>query len=289
MDHPPVSAAKVARAGAAPAEMAGRRGSARVADSMTELSSEIRNNAEVTSVEKALDLLLHLAEAGSAGVTGLGRALGLPKSTAHRLLAALGRRGLVEHDERGRYRPGIRLVALGLGVLDREPVVAAARPVLEAEAAALGETLFLAGARGGRLVVLDKVEGTGFLRAAPRVGEEVPAHATATGKLYLAFAPEALAVRSDALERFTPRTCTARALEGELARVRRRGWAQNREEWVPGLAVVAAPVRAGGRLHGVVALAAPAVRLPAARVGRIAARVQTAAARVGARLGGSDA
>src|SRR5262249_12695820 len=264
---------------------------------MAESSSDIRNSPMypdsgegATSVEKALDLLLHLAGEGSAGVTELGLAVGIPKSTAHRLLAALGRRGLVEHDERGRYRPGIRRGALGRGVLDREPVVAAARPVLEAEAAALGETLFLAGARGGRLVVLDKVEGTGFLRAAPRVGEEVPAHATATGKLYLAFAPGELAGRTGALERFTPRTHASRAaLEDELTRVRRHGWARNREEWVPGLAVVAAPVRAGGRLHGVVALAAPAVRLPAAKVARLAARVQAAAARVGARLGGIDA
>jgi len=123
-----------------------------------------------SSVEKALDLLLHLATSGAFGVTALSRAVGLPKSTAHRLLAALGRRGLVERDAEGRYRPGMRLVALGLGVLDREPVVAAARSVLEAEAAALGETLFLAGARAGRLVVLDKVEGNGFLRASPRVG-----------------------------------------------------------------------------------------------------------------------
>jgi len=243
-----------------------------------------------TSVEKALDLLLHLAGEGSAGVTELGLAVGLPKSTAHRLLAALGRRGLVEHDERGRYRPGIRLVALGLGVLDREPVVAAARPVLKAEAAALGETLFLAGARGGRLVVLDKVEGTGFLRAAPRVGSEVPVHATAVGKLQLAFAPEDVVLPDGAWTRYTPQTPTSRrALEREVARARKRGWAENREEWVPGLAVVAAPVRAGGRLHGVVALAAPAVRLPAAKVARLAARVQAAAARVGARLGGIDA
>ena len=60
-------------------------------------------------------------------------------------------------------------MALGLGVLDREPVVAAARPELEAEARASGETLFLAAARGGRIAVLDKVEGTGFLCAAPTV------------------------------------------------------------------------------------------------------------------------
>ena len=165
----------------------------------------------LSTVEKAVELLYHLHESPAPqGVTAIGRALGVPKSSAHRLLTALSRRGLVEQDGRGRYGPGIGLVALGLGALEREPVVAAARPVLEQEADALGETFFLVGSRAGRLVVLDKAEGSGFLRAAPRVGSSVPVHATAAGKLYLAFAPEALAPSRGALERFTPRTLRRR-------------------------------------------------------------------------------
>jgi DNA-binding IclR family transcriptional regulator len=242
-----------------------------------------------TSVEKALDVLLHLHAVGTGGVSALARDLALPKSTAHRLLAALGRRGLVDQDAQGRYRPGLRLVALGLGVLDREPLVAAARSCLEAEAAASGETLFLAAARGGRLVVLDKVDGTGFLRASPRVGEVVPVHATATGKLYLAFAPDQLAGVDPAPARFTGRTVTSsRGLAREIARVRSRGWAENREEWLPGLAVVAAPVRASTRLHGVIALAAPAVRLSARQATKLAPRLASAARAVAAALEGSS-
>jgi DNA-binding IclR family transcriptional regulator len=83
------------------------------------------------AIEKALEVLFHLHAAGEArGVSAVGRALGLPKSSAHRLLAALAGRGLVERDGEGRWRPGMALVALGLGVLEREPVVMAARPVL---------------------------------------------------------------------------------------------------------------------------------------------------------------
>lgn len=238
-----------------------------------------------TSVEKALDVLFHLHGAGAAGVSEIARALALPKSTTHRLLGSLLRRGLVEQDEQGRYRPGLRLVALGLGVLDREPVVAAARPQLEAEARATGETLFLAAARGGRVVVLDKVEGTGFLRASPRVGEEVPLPVTATGRLHLAFAPESVTRSASTPSGFAERQALAR----EVALARRRGWAQNREEWIPGLAVVAAPVLAAGRLVAVVALAAPAVRLPAGQTGRFARRVVAAAERIGATLEGRSA
>ena len=239
------------------------------------------------TVEKALDVLFHLHAQGTPrGVTEIGRALGLPKSTTHRLVTALRRRGLVEPDARGRYRPGTALVSLGLGVLDREPVVALARPVLEREAEESGETLFLAGARAGRLVVLDKVEGTGFLRAAPRVGSEVPLHATAVGKLHLAFAPDAVKTTGP-LPRFTPRTRTTRtALAHDSARCRRRGWAENREEWQPGLAVVAAPVRVGERLEAALALAAPSVRLPAERTAAVARGLVAAAAEIAARLRG---
>ena len=111
----------------------------------------------LATVEKAIDLLFHLhAETDPRGVTAIGRALDLPKSTAHRLLSTLARRGLLERNSRGQYRPGIGLLALGLGCLDREPVVVAARPVLESEAQELGETVFLTSARAGAIVVLDK-------------------------------------------------------------------------------------------------------------------------------------
>jgi DNA-binding IclR family transcriptional regulator len=232
-----------------------------------------------TSVEKALDILLHLHGTGALGVTGIARGVELPKSTTHRLLASLARRRLVEQDENGRYRTGLRLVALGLGVLDREPVVAAARPLLEAEARASGESVFLAAARGGRIVVLDKVDGTGFLRAAPRVGEEVPIVGTATGRLHVALAPQCV-------EEPAAPNAARRALAQELARVRRSGWARSRNEWIPGLAVVAAPVWVGGRLLAAVALAAPAVRLLATHEERVARRLQKAAEQIRAALEG---
>lgn len=245
-------------------------------------------NGAANAVEKALGLLFHLhAQAAPVGLSAIGRALGLPKSSAHRLLASLAKHRLVEQDESGRYRPGIGLVALGLGVLEREPVVAAARPVLEEQARLLGETIFLCGLRGGQLVVLDKAEGTGFLRAAPRVGEAVPLHATAIGRLHLAFAPERVQLGAAPLERFTRHTRTQpAALRAAVDEARRQGWAANREEWMPGLHVVAAPILVRGRLEATLALAAPAFRVAEGSESRIARRLVEAAARVAERLEG---
>ncbi len=240
------------------------------------------------TVEKALDVLYHLHESeGPCGVTQIGRSLSLPKSTTHRLLVALGRRGLVERDPRGRYRPGMALVTLASRLLDREPVVAAARPVLEEHAQATGETLFLAAARAGRILVLDKEEGSGFLRAAPRVGSEIPIYATAIGKLYLTLAPDAVALPDGPVHAYTPRTCLpGPALDREIARVRTQGWASNIDEWVPGLTGLAAPVLQAGRLVAAVAVAGPSARFPPSQHGRFVREIMTAGRAIAARLEG---
>jgi len=248
-----------------------------------------------TAIDKAIDVLFQLhREAAPQGITALSRALGLPKSSAHRLLKSLRGRGLVERDERGRYRPGVALVALGLGALEREPVVEIARPLLEAEARAIGETVFLVGARAAQLIVLAKVEGTGFLRAAPRVGSAVPVHATAVGKLYLALDPRCLEEsratenRSEPmLERFTAHTpSTRRDLERSVARVAERGYAESHGEWIPGLSVVAAPILCGGKLLAALAIALPSARVTDEDFARIAQRAVAAAQEVAARIEG---
>jgi len=241
------------------------------------------------TVEKAVDVLFHLhAEGAPRGVTDIGRALGLPKSSTHRLLSALGRRGLVERDGRGRYRPGIGLVALGLGALESEPVVAAARTVVEEAAQALGETCFLVAARAGRLVVLDKAEGTGFLRAAPQIGSSVPVHATAAGKLFLAFGDAAISAPVEPYERFAENTRTLpEELAVEVERARERGFAENCEEWIPGLSVLAAPVRVGERLIAAVAVAVPTQRYAALGVAEVARHTLAAAERIATRIAGT--
>jgi IclR family acetate operon transcriptional repressor len=242
------------------------------------------------TVEKAIDVLFHLHDRPEPwGVSDLGRALDLPKSSVHRLLVSLRRRGLVESDERGRYRPGIALLALGLGVLDREPLVAASRPVLESEAAELTETFFVVALRAGKLTVLDKVEGTGFLRAAPRVGSTVPVHVTAVGKLYLAYAPAALGSAADAgAEPDAQAAAAPEQRERELALTRKRGYAENLGEWIDGLAVLAAPVFAHGKLVGAITTALPMTRLAHMEKKSVARRVMAAAARVGARMEGRE-
>jgi DNA-binding IclR family transcriptional regulator len=240
----------------------------------------------MATIDKALDTLFLLGQAGQAlRLADIARTLGMPRSSAHRILAPLVGRGLVERDAHGRYQAGLALMTLGLACARREPVAHAAQPVLEAAAAELGETFFLVVARGGRLVVLAKAEGDGFLRAAPRLGASVPVHATAVGKLYLAHAPDRVDV--DTLVRYTPATLRSRAaLAAAVTEAGTRGYAVNDEEWQPGLSVVAAPVLAAGNLEGCVALALVAPRFHALGAKAAARRVRHAAEGIALRLEG---
>lgn len=237
--------------------------------------------AGAATVEKALDVLFHLHDAQTAlGLSEIGRALDLPKSSCHRLLTSLVDREMVERDDVGHYRPGLALLSLGIGAQGREPVVAAARPILEAEVRALGETVFVVGMRRGQLRVLDKLEGSGFLRAAPGVGDVIPIDVTAVGKLYRVFGDRV---------GFELETAVASDSFGE-DEVLRSGYAINRDAWIEGLSVLAVPIwqQEGGstrRLVATLALAAASARFDALGEEAVARRLLAAADEIAGRLG----
>jgi IclR family transcriptional regulator, acetate operon repressor len=104
----------------------------------------MRNNAgresgTVQSVDRAVTILELLAVHGSAGVSQLARALGVHKSTASRLMAALERRQLVEQlEDRGRYRLGVGVLKLAAATSARLDLTQEARTVCRRLAAETG-------------------------------------------------------------------------------------------------------------------------------------------------------
>lgn len=208
----------------------------------------------MATLHKTADVLFFLnAQRRACGVTEVAQSLGLPKTTAHRLLSDLRYRALVERDDDGNYRLGLGLVALGLGAARHDRVLVHAKPILERAAAELGQPVFFVASRGGELVVLDKVEGSGPLRLSPQIGGRIPVHCTAVGRVYLAHDP-------DALHDPWPAEVDREAYAALLADVRERGVAENREDWLEGLSAVASGVWMTGRLCGVVAAACMAAR-----------------------------
>jgi DNA-binding IclR family transcriptional regulator len=244
------------------------------------------------SLDRAIDLLFHLRGLeGAGGVSEIARGLERPKASTHRLLRVLTRRGLVEQREDGRYALGSGLIELGVGALAGEPLLELARPHLLEEASVLGETVFLTAPRQEKLMVLDKAEGRGFLRAAPRVGSSVPVHATAVGKLAMAFAPEAFPLPREDVKPYTARTLRQpTVLAQEVERARQQGFALNQGEWIDGLSVVAAPILdVAGDLVGAIAVAAASARMRELGTEYVATRTCRVAAEVAARLGARPA
>jgi DNA-binding IclR family transcriptional regulator len=248
------------------------------------------------SVDRAVAILEILARDGEAGVTEVARELGVHKSTASRLLAALERRELVSQDTaRGKFRLGVGLVRLAGAAGRRLDVVQESRSVCRALAGELGETVNLAILSGRDALYLDQVAGPAALSPHNWAGQRIPLHATSDGKVLLAFLPDAGdagdAVQAGYLQpplrRFTGQTITALSdLRQVLAEVRQRGFATAVEELEAGLTAVAAPVRdAEGNVIASISASGPSFRIPAERFGEMSASVCRAAEEISRRLG----
>jgi DNA-binding IclR family transcriptional regulator len=244
----------------------------------------------VQSVDRAMAILEILARDGEAGVTEVARELGVHKSTASRLLAALDRREFVAQDAaRGKFRLGIGIVRRAGAAGRRLDLVQESRPVCRALAQEVGETVNLAIMSGREALYLDQVAGPAALSPHNWAGKRIPLHATSDGKVLLAYLPEARRAEYlvPPLARFTDHTITAPdEFARVLAEVRRQGFATAVDELEAGLTAVAVPVRnAEDDVVATISASGPSFRIPADRIGQVAESVRRAAAEISRRLG----
>ncbi|MFM8762487.1 MAG: IclR family transcriptional regulator [Solirubrobacterales bacterium] len=222
------------------------------------------------SVSRAIAAIDELAASDEPiGVNELGRRLGVSASTASRLMGTLEAGGLVERaGDGGPYRLGLRLLALADHVLADLDVRQLARPQLEAIAAETGETATLSVPGGGEVVTADFVAGRSSVVSMARLGRPSTLHATAAGKVMLAFGPSGGELDDNLpMEALTDETITDRsALEKQVREVRRQGWAEACEERERDLNALAAPVFGhGGDLVAILGVQGPATRMGPAR------------------------
>ena len=244
----------------------------------------------ITSVDNALRLLALFREREKVRLSDAREHLGVAHSTAHRLLAMLAYHGFVRQDKDSRvYLAGPALVEIGLAAVRHMDIRRHARPVLEELAGRYGETAHLSVLEAGRVRYLDAVESSRALRVAARTGTALAANCTASGKAMLAAlpAPELAALFPDgpgtpALPALTGHSITSRGqLEDELAAVRERGFALNREESEDGVASVAVAVLDGRRAPvAALSVSAPISRLADGLAGEIAAQLRVVAQRL---------
>jgi DNA-binding IclR family transcriptional regulator len=243
----------------------------------------------IAAVERATAVLDLLSDAEELGTNELARRIGVNPSTASRLLGTLEAARLVELvPATGRYRLGLRLLELGAAALARLDVRELARPHLAALVQETGETATLSVPGERDAITVDFVQSSSSVQSVARLGRPSVAHATATGKVLLAFGVTRLT--SGRLERFTGRTITDRArLDTEVRGVRERGWAEAAGEREPDLNAIAAPVfGADGTLAAILGLQGPEGRFDPRARRRAVEPLLARAAAVSKALGWSD-
>jgi DNA-binding IclR family transcriptional regulator len=248
----------------------------------------------VQSVDRAITVLEILAREGSAGVSEVAAEVGVHKSTAFRLLAALEARDLVEQNhERGKYQLGFGVLRLAGAIPTRLDVVRQAQSVVDDLAARLDETINVAVVRKHYAVHVQQALGSAAVASQNWVGQLTPLHATSSGKVLLAFMSEKQcnAILDEAgLPAFTEHTITSRkALMEQLHQVREEGFATAHEELETGLNAAAVPVRDHtGAVVAALSASGPAYRMDKASIEAQIEDLQAAGAQISRRMGYLD-
>ena len=182
----------------------------------------------------------------------------------------------------------MKLVSLSDRVLAGVDVRDRARPWLLTLVDETGETATLSVPGAGAAITVDFVPAPSSVVSMARLGRPSVPHATAAGKVMLAYGGDAALSRGSELTPYTERTITdPDALVRELALVRERGIAEAIGEREPDLAAMAAPVIGrGDELVAIIGLQGPASRLPVAKRRTLERPLRRAAAEVGRLLGG---
>ncbi len=233
---------------------------------------------------RAIRLLkLFSIERPEMGLAELSKAANLNKTTTHRLLRALQSEAMIGKNARtGAYCLGTGLMALGVQALASSDLRRRVRPVLKMLARESGETATLEVPVEDCMLILDEVAGRHVVAATGNVGTKWPMHATSTGKAYFAFDESRLAQLADDLPALTRKTLVDKELfAAQLARIRKKGYAESIDELEDGFTAVATVIRGSlGDVQGALSIGGPSQRLDSARRAVLGASLSRAAQRL---------
>lgn len=237
----------------------------------------------IETVRKSVAILDYLScKSVPSGVTEVAKALEIPKSTAHRMLAALALDNVVTKIEGGRYRVGPTVLRWSSGYHFSSGIAAVARPLLENLRDESRETVHLSVYEQGLAQYIDRFDSPQAVALRwSRLGSTLPLYCTAAGRAILSVLPEDELndyFSKTVLEPRTERTETSPdKLRPMLIRFRAQGYAEENQENEDGIRCVGSAVmNRAGRPVAAVSLTAPAYRFDDAdstRCGAIVSRV----------------
>ena len=238
-------------------------------------------------VKRVIEIIkLIVQEHRQFGVTHISNALSINKSTVFGVLRALQAEGFVVKDPATKkYTMGPGLFELSTMIFKRTDLATLARPFLEKLSEHVGETVILGARENNHLKFLEVVEARKDLKISSQVGARIPITVGATGKVVLSFMEDDEIVnllKDRGLPQFTEKSITDISLFlGEVAKVRKLGYALDFDEYLKGTMAVAAPIRAGKRLIGVVWVVGFTSAMDDAKVAEITDQVTTTSRAIG--------
>lgn len=254
----------------------------------------VARSRRVRSVDHAIDVLETMANSGRAiGVSDIARRTELSKATVYHILSTLETRRFVLRDPNSAlYRLSWALYELGSNVVRDVDLSRIARPYLDKLAVQTQESVLLGILDEHSVLYLDRGEAPQGLSMRANAGRRGPLHATASGKVLLAFASDATLldrILSQPLPKLTATTVTdPETLRHQLAATRRQGYATCWQEREVGLCSLAVPLRDySGSVVGSLAVAGPATRLTAQTTQAHLGPLRGAGRRIEVHLGGS--
>ena len=254
--------------------------------------AKARGESKVNSVDRALVILEYLGtQSKEVGVRELGQAIGLSKSSVHRILQTLRARSFVKwNPDNARYSLGMRAFEVGCGILRSMESHAVAKPYLEQLVNALGETAFLGVVDDTELVYIDKIDGRRSVRMYADIGGRRPLYCTAIGKALLAHLDrpdvDRILAAKPPIKQTKNTIADAEALRSELDKIRRQGYAEDNEEMEDGLYCVGAPLfNYSGKPVAGISVAIPKIGQAAVNKDRIIKQVIAAAQEISTKLG----
>lgn len=205
---------------------------------------------------------------GPVSAQALGKVVDLPKQTLHRILVTLTDSGFLQREiDSTVYYPGPRLQRMGTELLASAPGRNLRTAILTRLATEVGETCNLCIAATDHMIYLERVETDWPLRVQLPIGSRVPLHCTASGKLYLSsLADDQLGLLLRALDMYSATSNTigsAEVLKTEISHIRKRGYAEDNEEFIEGMVAISVPVvhTGSGALLACLAVHGPSPRI----------------------------
>lgn len=251
--------------------------------------------APISAVVTTLSIIEAMADHGDpVGVSELAGMVGANKPRTFRHLRTLVDRQYVTQDpDSEKYALTLKLFHLGQAVAAATTFVNAARGVMGSLREQTGQTVTIGQVEEHGVRILDILQHRSAIEIATPPGTLFDFHASAQGKVALAFGPKQLLdeVSRLKLNRYTERTCVdPNALRRAVAQVAENGWAVAPEEALIGINALAAPVfGAVGELAGTITIVGSIQHLPATPEPAMIAAVRDAASTISARLGHREA